>query len=216
MIWVSESTVKVVAADVPKSTAVAVVKPVPAMVTEVPPAVGPELGATELTVGAATKVNWSVGPTGEVPLGLVTVTLTAPAEWAGEVAVIWVSESTVKVVAAAVPKSTAVAAVKSVPVMVTEVPPAVGPAFGTTEPTVGSMKVNWSAEEVAEVPPAVVTVMSTVPAALGGEVAVIWLSESTVKVVAAVVPKSTAVAVVKPVPVMVTVVPPAVGPELGR
>ena len=38
-----------------------------------------------------------------------------------------------KVVAAVVPKSTAVALVKSVPVMVTEVPPAVGPAFGLTD-----------------------------------------------------------------------------------
>ena len=43
-----------VAAVVPKWTAVAVVNPVPVMVTEVPPAVGPALGATELTVGAAT------------------------------------------------------------------------------------------------------------------------------------------------------------------
>ena len=43
MIWVSESTANK-AAVVPKSTAVAPVKPVPVMVTEVPPAVGPELG----------------------------------------------------------------------------------------------------------------------------------------------------------------------------
>ncbi len=48
-----------------------------------------------------------------------------------------------------------------------------------------------------------------------GEVAVIWVSETTVKLVAAVAPKATAVAPVKPVPVMVTVVPPAVGPEVG-
>ena len=48
---------KVVAGVVPKWTAVAAVKPVPVMVTEVPPAVGPALGATELTVGAATNVN---------------------------------------------------------------------------------------------------------------------------------------------------------------
>ena len=48
---------KVVAAVVPKWTVVAAVKPVPVMMTEVPPAVGPELGATELTVGVTTKVN---------------------------------------------------------------------------------------------------------------------------------------------------------------
>ena len=98
-----------------------------------------------------------------MPPGLVTVTLTSPAEWAGEVAVIWVSESTVNK-AAVVPKSTAVAVVNPVPVMVTEVPPVVGPEVGATEVTVGSaMNVNWSAEEVAEVPPAVVAVMSTCP-----------------------------------------------------
>ncbi len=61
-------------------------------------------------------------------------------------------------------------------------------------------------------PPAVVTVTSTVAAACAGDVAVIWVSETTVKVVAAVEPKSTAVAPVKPVPVMVTEVPPAAGP----
>ena len=39
---------------VPNLTAVAPVKPVPVMVTVVPPAVGPVVGLTEVTVGAAT------------------------------------------------------------------------------------------------------------------------------------------------------------------
>ena len=82
MIWVSESTVNE-AAVVPKSTAVAVVKPVPVMVTEVPPAVGPELGATETTVGPATNVNWSLALIGEVPPAVVTVMSTVPAALAG-------------------------------------------------------------------------------------------------------------------------------------
>ena len=59
------------------------------------------------------------------------------------------------------------------------------------------------------------TVRSTVPAASAGEVAVIWVSLSTVKLWAGVLPKSTAVAPVKPMPVIVTVVPPAAGPEDG-
>ena len=46
-------------------------------------------------------------------------------------------------------------------------------------------------------------------------VAVIWVAESTVKPVAAVPPKLTALAPVKLVPVMVTAVPPVVGPEVG-
>ena len=74
---------------------------------------------------------------------------------------------------------------------------------------------NRSAARVAEVPAAVVTVMSTVPLP-GGLVAVICVAESTVNVVAAVPPKRTPVAPVKPVPVMVTVVPPVTGPLAGK
>ncbi len=43
----------------------------------------------------------------------------------------------------------------------------------------------------------------------------IEVSELTVKLVAALAPKSTAVAPVNPVPVMVTDVPPAAGPVFG-
>ena len=74
---------------------------------------------------------------------------------------------------------------------------------------------KWSAEEVEEVPDGVVTVMSTVAADSAGEVAVIWVALFTVKLVAFVVPNLTAVAPVKLVPVMVTEVPPASGPEDG-
>ena len=55
---------------------------------------------------------------------------------------------------------------------------------------------NWSAAEVAEVPPAVVTVTSTVPAPAGA-VAVIEVAELTVKPVAGGGAESTAVAPVK-------------------
>jgi len=58
-------------------------------------------------------------------------------------------------------------------------------------------------------------VTSTVPAGPAGEVAVIELSLNTVNEVAAVVPKVTLVAPVKPVPVMVTEVPPATVPAVG-
>ena len=72
-----------------------------------------------------------------------------------------------------------------------------------------------SADEVAEVPPGVTTVTSTVPAEPAGAVAVILLVALTVNEVAAVEPKFTVETLVKPVPVMVTVVPPADGPALG-
>ena len=67
---------------------------------------------------------------------------------------------------------------------------------------------------MALVPPGVATVTSTVPLP-AGEVAEMLLELLTVKVVAAVPPKSTAVAPVKFVPVTVTEVPPTAGPEDG-
>ena len=65
------------------------------------------------------------------------------------------------------------------------------------------------------VPPVVVTVTSTGPADPAGEVAVMEESEFTMKLVAGVEPKLTAVAPVKLVPEMATLVPPAVVPALG-
>src|SRR5580700_9886275 len=73
--------------------------------------------------------------------------------------------------------------------------------------------VNWSAALVALVPPGVVTVTSTVPVPLGA------MAVTVVALLAANVfagfpaPKSTTVAPVKLVPVMVTRVP--LGPEVG-
>ncbi len=148
---------------------------------------------------------------------MVTVTSTVPAARAGEVAVIWVLETTVKLVAAVVPKWTAVAPVKLVPVMVTMVPPAVGPVVGATardcrrcdEGEVVGRRGRRGAAGCGDGD----VDGARVPCA--GEVAVIWVSETTVKVEAAVAPKWSAVAAVKPVPVMVTEVPPPVGPAFG-
>jgi hypothetical protein len=74
--------------------------------------------------------------------------------------------------------------------------------------------VNWSAVLVALVPPEVVTVRFTVPEP-AGEVAVSEVIELSVTAVAAVAPKLTVTPVTKFVPVTVTVVPPAAGPEVG-
>ena len=73
--------------------------------------------------------------------------------------------------------------------------------------------VNWSGVPVAEVPAGVVTVTSTVPLP-AGLVAVIWVSLVMLNFVA-VGPKETLVAPVKPVPVIVTGVPPEFSPLLG-
>ena len=64
------------------------------------------------------------------------------------------------------------------------------------------------------VPLGVVTVMSTVPVP-GGEVAVIWVGPSKWKLVAPRLSNSTSVAAAKSVPVIVTVVPPDSGPDVG-
>src|SRR5713226_808630 len=71
-----------------------------------------------------------------VPVGAVTVTSTIP-DPDGLVAVIWVALLTTKLAATAEPNLTAVAPVKLVPVIVTDVPPAIGPLFGASETTVG-------------------------------------------------------------------------------
>ncbi len=72
---------------------------------------------------------------------------------------------------------------------------------------------NRSAELVAEVEAAVVTVTSTVPLP-AGLVAVICVSLRIVNL-GAIEPKETALAPANPVPVIVTVVPPACGPLCG-
>ncbi|GAB3059091.1 hypothetical protein GCM10027053_21230 [Intrasporangium mesophilum] len=74
----------------------------------------------------------------DVPPGVVTVTGTVPAVPAGEVTVSWVGLVTVRVVPVAVPNLTLVAPVRLVPVIVTTVPPVVGPPFGETALTVGA------------------------------------------------------------------------------
>ncbi len=72
-----------------------------------------------------------------------------------------------------------------------------------------------SADEVADVPPGVVTVTFTVPALSAGLVAVICVAELTVALPLLVAPKTTVAPEMNPVPVIVTDVPPAVDPVFG-
>jgi hypothetical protein len=75
--------------------------------------------------------------------------------------------------------------------------------------------VNWSAVLVVEVPPIVDTVTSTGPAASAGDTAVRLVGETNMTLPPERVPKVTVLVDVKPVPVIVTIVPPAVGPFVG-
>src|SRR5262249_25820865 len=153
-----------------------------------------------------------------VPPAVVTVTSTVPTP-VGEVAVIWLALSTVKEPAALLPNLTAVAPEKLVPVMVTLLPPDVGPVFGLTLATVGGptcacTSPYWSAalRGLATTAPATVTGTASMPA---GEVGVIWVVRLRVKEPAALLPNLTAVTSEKLVPVMVTLVPPCIGPVFG-
>ena len=71
------------------------------------------------------------------PLVFVTTTLTGPAACAGTVAVIEVLLTTVTFVAALTSNFTVAPEVKFVPVIVTDVPPAVDPELGETDVNVG-------------------------------------------------------------------------------
>ena len=69
---------------------------------------------------------------------MVTTTFTAPAAWAGVVAVIEVPLTTVTVLAAVPPTVTVAPDRKPVPVMVTAVPPLTDPELGEIAVTVGA------------------------------------------------------------------------------
>jgi hypothetical protein len=103
--------------------------------------------------------------------------------------------------------------VKPVPVITTLVPPDAGPDVGARPVTVGAgRKVNVPAE--VPVPLSVVTLTVTAPTP-AADSAVICVAELTTKLAALVPPNWTAVAPVKPVPVITTLVPPLAGPDVG-
>ena len=132
------TTTTLVAAAPPNVTVAPAAKFVPAIVTAVPPAVGPLFGATLLTVGIITYVN----PLVRLPLCplTLTVTVTAPVLPAGVVTVIVVLFATTTLVALAPPNVTVAPAAKFVPVIVTAVPPDVDPLLGDTLLTVGGAR----------------------------------------------------------------------------
>ncbi len=203
----------IVAVTLPNFTTVAPDRLVPVIVTDVPPAVGPDVGLIPVTAGATRYVYSSADDVAEVPAAVTTVTLTIPVP-AGLVATICVALA-LTIVAELAPKSTAVAPARLTPLIVTDVPPAAGPDAGLIPATLGALTtyVYLSAGEVAEAPVAVTTVTSTVPVPAGA-MATISVAVS-LTIVALLVPKSTAVAPARLAPLIVTDVPPEVGPDVG-
>jgi hypothetical protein len=161
-------------------------------------------------------VNWSAAEVADAPPTVVTTTSTVPADAAAGVTDVIVVEFTSVNDCATEPNISCVAPVKFVPVIVTCVPPVVGPELGLTDVIAGAgTYVYLSAATIAEVPPGVVTRTSTWPAAPAGEIAVIDVAEFTTTPVAALPPNATVAPATKFVPVMDTDVPPTAGPWFG-
>ena len=92
-----------------------------------------------------------------------------------------------------------------------------GPAVVDRDVTAGgAWYVKRARVVTAEVPPGVVTRTSTVPTARAGLVTRRVVAETRTTLLVVVGPNCTAVARVRPVPVSVTVDPPAVGPDAGE
>jgi len=100
-------------------------------------------------------------------------------------------------------------------IVAVDVPVTFADTFEMTGATRTDVYVYWSAELVALVPPAVVTVTSTVPVPAGA-IAVSDVLLATTTPVAGVEPNWTEVAPVRLVPVTVTLVPPVVVPLVGE
>ena len=139
MICVALTTLTPVAGLPPTLTVAGPVsKLVPVIVMAVPPAVGPELGLTAVTVGGETRYANSSPGFGALDCPLtVTMTSATPAGCAGVVALICVALTTLTPVAADPPTVAVAPAAKPVPVIVIGVPPAVVPEAGLTAVTVG-------------------------------------------------------------------------------
>jgi hypothetical protein len=199
---VVESTVKLVATPA-KVTAVAPPKFVPVIVTLSP--TSPLVGEKEVICGPGGGGGgvFTVKSVPLVPVPATVVTAIGPVVAPlGTVAVIWVFESTLKLAATPL-KVTAVVPVKFVPVIAMLAP--TSPFGGAKELIVGSGTFTVKFVLLVPVPAGVVTAIGPVVAPLG-TVAVIWVSESTVKLAAAPL-KVTSVAPVKFTPVIVTLAP---------
>src|SRR5205807_2291967 len=145
-------------------------------------------------------VYLSAVPVALVPPGVVTVISTVPADPAGETAVSFVALTNVTEVPAFAPNLTVAPLTNPVPVIVTVVPPAVGPADGLTAVTAGTAALLYlSAVPVALVPPGVVTVISTLPADPAGETAVSFVALTNVTEVPAFAPNLTVAPLTNPV-----------------
>ena len=132
-----ELIVDTVRAEPPNDTVAPEANPVPATVTDVPPAIAPVFGVTPVTVGAGATYVKQPEQVALCASGFVTTTLTGPAAREVVVPVIAVG-LVVPTVNEAPPNATVAPVWKPVPAIVTDVPPAVGPLLGVTDAIVGA------------------------------------------------------------------------------
>src|SRR5215472_10460336 len=123
--------------------------PLPLITTLVPPAGLPVAGLRHATTGTGTYVKRSAPPVVETPSGVLTVTFTVPLP-GGLTALIWVSASTLNVVAAVLPKDTSVVRAKPLPLITTFVPPTCGPLTGVMRVTATILAVADGGAETLE------------------------------------------------------------------
>jgi hypothetical protein len=208
----------------PNFTVEPVTNPVPLTVTSVPPVTGPSDGDTDVTVGVTTVyVKLSPEPAVELdPPDVVTCTFATPTVTvAGVTIVIDVADTTDTLAdGTAIPPTVTDAPVMNpVPVTVTSVPPVTGPVDGDSDVTAGTgaVYVKLSPVPVVELePPEVVTCRSTTPGTtVDGDTTVSDVADTTVAATGARPSNATVAPVMNPVPVIVTVVPPEVGPDVG-
>ena len=164
------------------------------------------------------------------PVEFVTVTWTSPSSVVdGEVTVIVVGESTVTLAADTVrePNFTTEPTVNRSPVIMTVVPPVVGPLVAESDCTSAgrASKVKVEPGVSGEVPAPLVTVTpagpvdwaeSSPPAAVGGVTAMMVVGDTMSTDAAGTPSNATDDVEVKPVPVIVTWVPPPNEPALGE
>jgi hypothetical protein len=116
-----------------KNTSKVLARFCPVIVTDMPPAVVPEVGLIEVRTGGATKLKLSEL---FVPLVVVILSGTVPATLAGVITPTEVSLMDV-IVPGVVPKFTLVVPARPLPVIVTVSPPAVEPVVGVTTVATG-------------------------------------------------------------------------------
>ena len=220
---VADTTVAATGASPSKATVAPDTNPVPATVTSVPPDVGPEPGDTDDTTGCGATYRKSsaaapCAPAGsEFPPDVVTTTLTSPGVTvAGDTAVTCVDDTTTTSDAGSDPNFTDAPDTNPDPVIVTLVPPDVGPDTGDTDDTVGTGATYRN--EPADTDPAdVVTTTATEPGVtVAGVRTVIDVDDTTDTDNPATPPNDTDAPEMNPDPVTVTNVSPADEPDTGN